>query len=203
MRENGGMTTRGRGRPRGVTAEQVRSVALDLFTEHGYDHVTLTRIAREAGISRTTLFAMYPTKRDIVWVDHEIRRERLHDLLAVEDDDVVTTLERAFGTVAHYRMDEHAVLAQRYSLVSGSAELEAFSALKFAEVAEDITAWVCAHRNEVDLARVRRIVRALMTVSSDIVREWAQAPPERDLEPYLREHLTPFIRAFAPLLSAE
>lgn len=202
MRENGGMTTRGRGRPRGVTAEDVRSVALDLFTAHGYDNVTLTRIAREAGISRTTLFMMYPTKRDIVWVDHEIRRGRLHDVLTDAADGVIETLERALCTIAHYRIDEHAVLAQRHSLVYGSAELEAYSSLKSAEVADEIAAWVGAHTAGVDGVRVERVVRALMTVSSDIVREWAQSPPEQDLEPYLRERLAPFVRALAPLLSA-
>lgn len=195
------MTKRQRGRPPGVGPDAVRAVALRLFGDHGYDSVTLTQIAREAGVSRTTLFSMFPTKRDFMWVDHEIRRERLRDLVSSFRGDVDELLERAMLTISDYTVEEHPVLAQRHRLVAASAELQAYSALKFAEVADEISSWVRSHHPNRDAVRIDRVARALMAVASDIVREWAHTPASQDLQPYLKERLAPFVSALRPLLS--
>lgn len=62
----GKQSTRRRGRP---TAEQsrrldekIKSVALNLFLDHGFDAVTMESIAREVGIHKNTLYARYSDK---------------------------------------------------------------------------------------------------------------------------------------------
>jgi AcrR family transcriptional regulator len=54
--------------------ETISVTASRLFLERGYDQVSITDIAREAEVSRRTLFAYFPTKEDLVlqrFADHE------------------------------------------------------------------------------------------------------------------------------------
>lgn len=41
--------------------------ALELFAEHGYDATTTAQIAERAGLTKTTLFRIFPDKREIVF----------------------------------------------------------------------------------------------------------------------------------------
>ena len=41
--------------------------ALDLFSERGYDATTTAQIAERAGLTKTTLFRLFPDKREIVF----------------------------------------------------------------------------------------------------------------------------------------
>jgi AcrR family transcriptional regulator len=56
-----------RGRPPEVERDQVILVALRLFEKKGFDAVSMDEIAEAAGISRRTLFRLFPSKGDLVW----------------------------------------------------------------------------------------------------------------------------------------
>lgn len=56
-----------RGRPPEVERDQVMLVALRLFEKKGFDAVSMDEIAVAAGISRRTLFRVFPSKGDLVW----------------------------------------------------------------------------------------------------------------------------------------
>ncbi|MET4428638.1 AcrR family transcriptional regulator [Mycolicibacterium sp. 624] len=76
MRYSDGMT-----RPMGLREakkarlrETIAATAIRMFLESGFDQVSITDIAREAEVSRRTLFAYFPTKEDLVlqrFADHE------------------------------------------------------------------------------------------------------------------------------------
>jgi AcrR family transcriptional regulator len=54
--------------------EAIAATAIRMFLEAGFDKVSITDIAREADVSRRTLFAYFPTKEDLVlqrFADHE------------------------------------------------------------------------------------------------------------------------------------
>jgi len=54
--------------------EAIAATAKRMFLELGFDRVSITDIAREAEVSRRTLFAYFPTKEDLVlqrFADHE------------------------------------------------------------------------------------------------------------------------------------
>ena len=54
--------------------ETIAATAIRMFLEAGFDEVSITDIAREAEVSRRTLFAYFPTKEDLVlqrFADHE------------------------------------------------------------------------------------------------------------------------------------
>src|SRR5580704_15093977 len=63
-----------RERKKARTRETIAATAIRMFLEAGFDQVSITDIAREADVSRRTLFAYFPTKEDLVlqrFADHE------------------------------------------------------------------------------------------------------------------------------------
>jgi AcrR family transcriptional regulator len=72
----GGMTdaTGLRERKKVRLREAIAATAIRMFLDAGFDQVSITDIAREAEVSRRTLFAYFPTKEDLVlqrFADHE------------------------------------------------------------------------------------------------------------------------------------
>ncbi|TNY38102.1 TetR/AcrR family transcriptional regulator [Thermomonospora catenispora] len=55
-----------RQRKKEQTRRRIAAVALRLFTERGYDAVTVNEIAEAAEVAKATLFAYFPTKESLV-----------------------------------------------------------------------------------------------------------------------------------------
>lgn len=53
------------------TEERLTKAALELYREHGYDSVTVTRIAERAGITRRSYFRYFPDKREVLFAGSE------------------------------------------------------------------------------------------------------------------------------------
>jgi AcrR family transcriptional regulator len=55
-----------RQRMRRLIHEELTDVALELFTERGFDHVSVDDIAAAVGVSQRTFFRYFPVKEDVV-----------------------------------------------------------------------------------------------------------------------------------------
>ncbi|WP_410671864.1 TetR/AcrR family transcriptional regulator [Amycolatopsis sp. cmx-4-68] len=53
------------------TADRLRKAALELYSEHGYDAVTVTQIAERAGITRRSYFRYFADKREVLFAGSE------------------------------------------------------------------------------------------------------------------------------------
>src|SRR5580692_10977479 len=73
------------GRPPGSTREKILNIALDLFTEHGYDKTSLREIADELGLTKAALYYHFERKEDILLALHL----RLHALGQVALDQLL------------------------------------------------------------------------------------------------------------------
>ena len=51
--------------------ERLRTAAIDLFLEHGYEHVTVAQIADRAGLTRRTFTRYFTDKRDVLFAGSE------------------------------------------------------------------------------------------------------------------------------------
>ncbi len=68
-------------RETGDTRQRIQDVALELFTEHGYEATSLREIAERLGVTKAALYYHFKTKEDIVASLIDDRIERLEELL--------------------------------------------------------------------------------------------------------------------------
>lgn len=93
-----------RSRKRRATREGISDVATRLFTQRGFDHVTVDEIAAAADVGRMTVFNHFPRKEDMFFDrDEEIRRV-LRDVLQQRDPRV--------SPIEAYRLLAHRLVAE-------------------------------------------------------------------------------------------
>jgi AcrR family transcriptional regulator len=68
-----------RERKKQQTRDLIAQTARRLFMEHGFDAVSVADVAREAAVSRKTVFNYFPTKEDLFYSGLELFEERLLD----------------------------------------------------------------------------------------------------------------------------
>jgi AcrR family transcriptional regulator len=87
-----------RERKKQQTRDRLRSVARELFIEHGFEHVTVAEVALAADVSEATAFNYFPTKEDLFFGGLEAFEEQLLDTIRSRDpsESVLT----AFGRFA-------------------------------------------------------------------------------------------------------
>jgi AcrR family transcriptional regulator len=64
------------------THEALRQAALKSFARKGFAGVTVTELAREAGVTERTFFRHFPTKEAVLFQDYETQLEWLAEALA-------------------------------------------------------------------------------------------------------------------------
>jgi AcrR family transcriptional regulator len=64
------------------THEALRRAALKSFARKGFANVTVTELAREAGVTERTFFRHFPTKEAVLFQDYETQLEWLAEALA-------------------------------------------------------------------------------------------------------------------------
>lgn len=64
------------------TREALRRAALASFASKGFANVTVTELAREAGVTERTYFRHFPTKEAVLFQDYETQVEWLSEALA-------------------------------------------------------------------------------------------------------------------------
>ena len=86
LRHDGTTATPGRksaaGRRPLTSRAQISTIAIDLFTERGFDETSVDDIAEAAGIARRTLFRYYPSKNAVPWGDFDGHLAQMRELLA-------------------------------------------------------------------------------------------------------------------------
>ncbi len=117
------------GRRRSTTQDHITNVALDLFSERGFDEVSVDDVAHAAGIARRTLFRYYPSKNAIPWGDFDAYLEHMRDLLdAVPADAPVRgALRSALLAFNSFDDQEYARHRQRMRMILETDALQAYS----------------------------------------------------------------------------
>ncbi|MFM9379315.1 mycofactocin system transcriptional regulator [Gordonia sp. VNK21] len=125
----------GSGRPQATDRATLSTLAVDIFTENGFESTSVDDIAAAAGIARRTLFRYFPSKNAIPWGDFDYHLDQMRQRLArlPADLSLGETLRRAllaFNEVPDDEVEHH---RRRMALVLGTPALQAHSMLMYAE----------------------------------------------------------------------
>jgi AcrR family transcriptional regulator len=181
------MATGLRERKKQQTRELIAETARRLFTERGFEKVSVAEIAREADVSEKTVFNYFPTKEDLVyWRLESFEEELLETIRSREVGDSVLDAFGRFvreprGMLGQYdpearerlaaltRMivESPSLLAREAQIFAGyTASLAALIADETGAGPADVEPWVAAnammgvHRRLIDYTRGRIVAGA-------------------------------------------
>lgn len=122
------------GRPSATSRGELERIALDLFTEHGFEATTVDGIAAAAGIGRRTFFRYFASKNDVVWGDFDAGLTELRDRLAAGPTDATLLAGLRVAVLAFNRLDpgEGDAHRERMRLILTVPALQAHSTLRYA-----------------------------------------------------------------------
>lgn len=100
-------------------------IALRLFTERGFDAVSMDEIAEQAGASRRSLFRLFPTKAALVWGGFDEFIERIRTSLRVIPEDVPgdEAVKAALVSAATFPPTELEVTRRRLLVINANPSL--------------------------------------------------------------------------------
>ncbi len=115
-----------RERKKQQTREEIARAAMELFTERGFDAVTVAEVAEAAGVSEKTVFNYFPAKEDLVFPEGEQRWLALID--AIRNRPAGVSVVEPFRAATHAFLDAVArgpvdQIVARPRLVMGSQAL--------------------------------------------------------------------------------
>lgn len=169
---------RGRGRPVTTDPSAVGLTALRLFAERGIENVTMDEVAEAAGISRSNLFRLFPSKSAVVWGGmHQFNAELRSKLEANPETDIVKLLHTSWVEAMHVLDDSLETVRLRLKLIASSPEIYGWGHGQLEESREVIEDAV--RKLSSDPMRPRVISAAMISVSMAILVWWAQTDDPR------------------------
>ena len=123
--------------------ERLRTAAIELFLELGYENVTVAQIADRAGLTRRTFSRYFTDKRDVLFAGSERLPGLLAEALSRADPELTPfeALLTALADVGAVLGDQVALhAAQRREVIARSPELQERGRTKFADVADALAA---------------------------------------------------------------
>lgn len=120
------------------TRETIARVALELFSQHGYEETTIAQIAEAADVSPRTVSGYFPAKEGLVFPDQDERLERLATRLRERGrDELAPEALRSWlkDVIGEWRGRERELAAQR-QVIESCQPLEAHRQLFLARVQE-------------------------------------------------------------------
>jgi AcrR family transcriptional regulator len=140
-----------RERRKRLTAAELEAAALRLFSERGFDSVTVDDIAAEADVSRRTFFRYFASKEDVLLADHFVQLARLRAAMAdrPSDEPILTALRNAILSMTGDFEDRKEMVILRGRIMRNTPSLQARS-LVHQRAWEDAMQEMVAERLAVD-----------------------------------------------------
>lgn len=115
---------------------------MDLFTEHGFEQVTVAEIAARAGLTERTFYRHFSDKREVLFPDSSPLYTGLTDAVAAAPDSAtpMETVAAVLDTTAAFFIDRHEFSRRRYAVIAANAELREREAVKLASLADALAA---------------------------------------------------------------
>ncbi len=188
---------RPRGRPVTTDPAAVGLTALKLFNELGIDKVTMDDVAMEAGISRSNLFRIFPSKAAVVWGGmHRITEELKNQLASNPETSVVKLLHQSWVGAMRVLDNSLDTVRLRLKLIGSSPEVYGWGHAQLEE-ARKVLESAIAEIEGPDSVRPKMISSALIAASMSVLTWWAESDDQRSVTAVLDESLRDFESIFA------
>lgn len=117
-----------------TSRSEIEHIALDLFTERGFDTTTVDDIAAAAGIGRRTVFRYYASKNDIPWGAFDEQLDQMRGTFAALAGDlpVMAGIRMAVLDFNDVEPAEQPWHRRRLRLILETPALQAHSTLRYA-----------------------------------------------------------------------
>jgi AcrR family transcriptional regulator len=115
-----------------------------LFLEKGFDQTSMTEIAAECGVGRTTLFRYFPSKADILWGAFDLHLRRLAQILAVQPEGLplATAVQAAAVQAFGEAVDDRQLWRRRFAVLQQTASLSPGLSVRWQEWARIVAQFV-------------------------------------------------------------
>ena len=162
------------------TAERLTKAALELFSEHGYDNVTVTQIAERAGITRRSYFRYFPDKREVLFAGSEQLPPAIRDAVLAADETAspLPMTLNALADVGAHLIEHVAHSAERRAVIGASAELTERERTKLAAVTTAIHE--ALEQRHVEPGRAKLVAQIATVIFQTAFDHWIDAQGCRD-----------------------
>jgi AcrR family transcriptional regulator len=183
--------------------ERLRTAALELFVELGYENVTVAQIAHRAGLTRRTFSRYFTDKRDVLFAGSERLPGLLVEALSRADPELapfeaVLTALAGVGAVLGAEVGSHA--AQRREVIARSPELQERGRTKFAAVADALAAELVRRGSDPNSATL--LADVAIAIFRTGFNRWVDNSDSNDLAACLQETGAELADAVAPSSTA-
>jgi len=178
--------------------ERLRTAAIELFLELGYENVTVAQIADRAGLTRRTFSRYFTDKRDVLFAGSERLPGLLAGALSRADPELtpfeaLLTAMADVGAVLGAHVASHAV--QRRDVIARSPELQERGRTKFADVADALATGLVQRGCQV--ANATLLADVGVAIFRTGFRRWVDNPDRDDLAVCLRQAGAELVDAIA------
>jgi mycofactocin system transcriptional regulator len=174
-------------------------VALELFTQNGFDATTVEQIATGAGVSRRTFFRYFDTKAAVLWheFDHEVEALRVAFEGVAADQPMMSAIRAVVVGVNHYRAEDVSELRMRINLIGAVPALQASAAPHYDAWERAVSDFAAARLNTgpTDLLPLA-VGRATLATCRAAFDHWVSRA-DADLTVYLDRALAALASGFA------
>lgn len=185
-----------RGRPITTDPNSVSLAALKLFSKRGIETVTMDEVAANAGISRSNLFRLFPSKAAVVWGGlHQFHEELGKRLTEGKSQDLVALLHGAWVDAMKMLDDTLETLRLRLRLIGSSPEVYGWGQGQLEDVRKLMERAVID--NGGDTVRAKMVSSAVVSASMAILIHWAESEDSRSPSQVLDEGFKDFESLFS------
>ena len=129
---------------------EIEHIALEMFSEQGFDHTTVDDIAHAAGIGRRTFFRYFASKNDVAWgaFDEQLLGMRATFAALPPDIPILRGIRSAVLDFNHVEPPEQPWHRRRLQLILKTPALQAHSTLRYATWREVVADYVAMRLGE-------------------------------------------------------
>lgn len=192
-----------RERKKSKTRDLLVQAALALFTEHGFDAVTIDQIAHLAETSPRTFFRYFGSKEAVLFADQDELLEVMRDAITSRpaEEPPLVALREALIVASEHDAQHRAQHLQRARLAETGAAVVTYQRAVLQPLWEEMLAEAIADRLEVHVdedMRPRLLSGVAIAVMSAIGGVWMARNGEGDIPTMFRQAFASLEEAAAP-----